>query len=283
MLPCNGERVNCPTLPPPAYGRAAVNTTIGSTKGNAMVSRRKRLAFLGAVGGVVTLGAAVLAGTALAQTPTPGSGTGSTSTAQQQHQAQQDQFLNDLAKNLSIDRSKLDTALKTTETQEVDAAVTAGKLTATQGTQMKQAIANGTAPIGFGFGGPGGPGGPGMHLPPNAQQAAQAALSAALGGETQAQLQADRQAGKTPDQIAQAHGTTVAAVNTAIANAVKPLLDQAVTAGTMTATQETQILDGIKNAKGFALGGHGGPGGPGGPPPAGAPGASPSTTSSPTA
>ncbi|MHB8575341.1 MAG: hypothetical protein ACYDCQ_08415 [Dehalococcoidia bacterium] len=223
---------------------------------------RRKLALLGIAGGVVTLGAALLAGGVFAQTPGSGSSTNATPTAgqaakQQQHQAQRDQFLNDLAKNLGVDRGKLDGALKTTETQEIDAAQTSGKLTQAQADKLKAAVANGNVPFGIGgdFGKRGGP---------DIRQAAMDAVTKALGGETPDQVRADLKAGKTLDQIAQAHNTTVAAVESAVATAVEPLLTQAVAAGTITATQEQQILAGIKNGKGF--GEFGGPGhGQGGP------------------
>lgn len=240
-----------------------------------MAGKKRRLAVIGTAGGVLLGGAALVGGIAMAQTPSPGANPPGTPSAaqQQQRQAQEDQFLNDLAKNLGVDRSKLDGALKATETQEIDAAVQSGKLTQSQGTQIKQAIANGTEPLEFGpFGGPGGPGGFHVQLPANVTQAAQDALSKALGGETQDQVRADLQSGKTPDQIAQAHGTTVQAVNNAVVAAVQPLLDQAVQQGTLTATQEQDVLNGIKNGRGFGLGFHGGPP-PGGPGPRGGNGA----------
>jgi len=226
--------------------------------------KRHKLAVLGATGGIITLGAAVLGGRVMAQTPGAGSGSSTTpSAAQQQHQAQEDQFLNDLARNLGVDRGKLDAALKTTQTQEVDAAVQSGKLTQAQGDQIKQAIASGMPHFGIGGfrGGPRGAGGHGPEIPTNVRQAEQDAVSKALGGETAAQIRADLQSGKTPDQIAQAHNTTVQAVNSAVVAAVQPLLDQAVTAGTITSAQEQALLNGIKNGKGFGGGLRGGPGG----------------------
>lgn len=242
--------------------------------------KRHKLAVLGATGGVITLGAAVLGGTVMAQTHGTGSGSSATpGAAQQQHQAREDQFLNDLARNLGVDRSKLDAALKTTQTQEIDAAVQSGQLTQAQGDQIKQAIASGMPHFGIGGfrGGPGGPGGHGPEIPANVRQAEQDAVSKALGGETAAQIRADLQSGKTPDQIAQAHGTTVQAVNSAVAAAVQPLLDQAVQAGTITATQEQAFLTDIKNGKGFG-GGFRGPGGPGRGGPNGRGAATPSAT-----
>src|SRR5437879_3795592 len=96
--------------------------------------KRHKLAVIGAAGGVITLGAAVLGGTAMAQTGGSGSTPSPTPSAAQpqrqaQRQAEMDTVLNDLAKNLGVDRTKLDAALKTTAKDQVAAAVTSGRLT----------------------------------------------------------------------------------------------------------------------------------------------------------
>src|SRR5205807_4940436 len=53
---------------------------------------------------------------AVAATPAPGSG----ASPNGRHGVTRDQYLNDLANNLGIDRAKLDAALKQTSLQEVD-------------------------------------------------------------------------------------------------------------------------------------------------------------------
>src|SRR5579883_1210110 len=124
----------------------------------AMMSGSRRWAVFGAVAGAIALGAAAIGGIALAQTggsgnspsaqasPTPGAG------AQRKAQMSQrvDQFLNDLATNLHIDRATLNSALQTTADQEIDKAVQSGQLTQAEGDQAKQAIASGQFPIGLG-------------------------------------------------------------------------------------------------------------------------------------
>ncbi len=234
-----------------------------------MVLRQHRLAILGAAGGVIALGAAVLGGKAMAQTP------GSTASptpnaAQQQHRAQADAALNDLAKNLGVDRAKLDSALKQTAKDEVSMAVQAGTLTQSEADKLNQAIDAGTGPLGLNFGGPGGFGGDFGHGAGIGQiTGLQAALDQAFQqtvGETQAQFRQEVQAGKTPDQVFAAHNTTAAAVATAQVNAAKPILDQAVQAKTITQAQATALLSRLQNGPGGrgGRGGHGGPGGPGG-------------------
>jgi len=106
---------------------------------------------LAAIGGVILAGA-LGAGAVMAQTPVPGTATTGTT------------FLSRVAQKLGIDTPTLQNAIKTTQTQDVDAQVAAGKLTQAQADQIKQRIANAPedAPIfggGFGDHGPrhGGP------------------------------------------------------------------------------------------------------------------------------
>ncbi len=237
-----------------------------------MVLKQHRLAILGAAGGVITLGAAVLGGKAMAQTP------GSTASptpnaAQQQHRAQADAALNDLAKNLGVDRAKLDSALKQTAKDEVSMAVQAGTLTQSEADKLNQAIDAGTGPLGLNFGGgPGGDFGHGVGIGQvtGLQDAIDKAFQQTV-GETQAQFRQEVQAGKTPDQVFTAHRTSAAAVAQAEVNAAKPILDQAAQAKTITQAQATALLNRLQNGPGGreGRGGHSGPGGPGG---SGAPG-----------
>jgi hypothetical protein len=84
---------------------------------------------------------------------------------------------------------------------------------------------------------------------PNATNAAaQAVRRAALSAEAQVlgvtlkQLNADFKTGTTVQQLATAKGLTQSQFQTQFQTALKPLLDQLVTAGTVTQTQETQAL-----------------------------------------
>ncbi|MGI8554383.1 MAG: hypothetical protein ACR2PL_26890 [Dehalococcoidia bacterium] len=224
-----------------------------------MIGQRAKMAIIGSVGGAATLGAVVLGGAVFAQTPSsspsPSSSPGITAPAQgnaqkaQTMKASMDDFLNSLAKNLGIDRSKLDGALKTTADQQIDTAVQSGKLTQQQGQQRKDAIANGQIPFGTGgFMGRGHGVGDNADLQP-IFQTAHDTVTKALGGETDAQLRTEIQSGKTFDQIAQEHQTTVQAIETSVVNAIKPQLDALVQQGKLTQTQETDLLSGIQNGK----------------------------------
>jgi len=237
----------------------------------------KRWAVLGAVGGVLALGAVVLGGGVLAQTSGNGLASQAALQAAQQatpqatpaagqntknanRQAERDSFLNSLAQNLGVDRAKLDGALKKTADDQIDAAVKSGKLTQAQADALKQKIAAGQVPFGPGIGrGDGETGGIKGAMGPlmGCIQSVQAAVSKQLGNETADQIRAELRSGKTVDQIAQEHGTTTQALQDTVANTAKPCLDQAVTAGTITAQQEQAILSAISNAKGLGiLGGH---------------------------
>lgn len=234
-----------------------------------MIGKQQKLAVLGAAGGVLTLGAAVLGGVALAQTPGSGSSQSASATpsaAQQQRQAQdqaqRDQYLNDLAKNLGVDRSKVDSALKATAKDEVTRAVQAGTLTQSEADQLNQNIDSGKAPLGLGPGpGLGGDfGGVGIRQLSGLQDAIDKAFQQTV-GETQQQFFQELQDGKTAAQGFQSHNTTAQAVGQAEVNAAKPILDQAVQQQKITQAQETSFLQRLQNGPGF--GGHG-PGGHGG-------------------
>jgi hypothetical protein len=96
-------------------------------------------------------------------------------------------------------------------------------------------------------------------------QAAEAAVSKDLGGETVDQVRQELRSGKTFDQIAQEHNTTVQAIQQDVVTAVTPLLDQARQAGTITQDQENMILQAIQSGKGPGFFGIGGPHGGHGP------------------
>jgi hypothetical protein len=159
--------------------------------------------------------------------------------------------LNDAAKRLGVTPQKLDTALKQALEARVDAAVAAGRITKAQGDQLKQRIESGQAPLFFyggggmrgrhEFGGPGDFGGPGgfRHGGPGDVLGAAASYL----GLTTAQLQEQRMAGKTLEQIAQARKKSVSGLKSAMTGAIKKQLDAAVTAGKLTKDQEQSILE----------------------------------------
>jgi hypothetical protein len=153
--------------------------------------------------------------------------------------------LNDAAKRLGVTPQKLDTALKQALEARIDAAVAAGRITKAQGDAMKQRIESGDTPFFFGGGGPGyghrghGFGGPGFGRRGGADLLGAAAKYLGL---TEAQLQEQRQSGKTLEQIAQARKKSVSGLKGAMTAAIKTQLDAAVKAGKLTKDQETQVL-----------------------------------------
>jgi len=144
--------------------------------------------------------------------------------------------IDDAAKQLGISSSKLSDALKKALNDRVDAAVAEGRITKAEGDALKQRIASSDFPLvgglhrGFGHFGFGG-------------------VEAAAGyiGITEAQLRTELEGGKSLAQVATAHGKSVdGLVNTLFADA-KSKLDDAVSAGRLTTSQETEMLNGLKD------------------------------------
>jgi hypothetical protein len=180
------------------------------------------------VAGVVTVAAVAGGGAAIAAT-TDNSPTATSSA-----------IVSDAANQLGIQSSALTAALKTAEENQIDAQVTAGTLTQAQGDALKAKIEAGTVPLvgfggggpGFGHGGPGGgPGGPLGNLD----------AAATYLGVTSAVLKTDLQGSQTLAQVATAQGKTVDGLVSALVTAAKSDLDAQVTAGNLTAAQETSI------------------------------------------
>jgi hypothetical protein len=238
-----------------------------------MFGKTRRVGIVTGIGVALVLGVAAVGGIAMAQT---GGGTSATPTPSAgprsgQRHAQVNGFLDALSKNLGVDRAKLDSALKTTADQQIDAAVASGQLTQDRATKLKQAVDSGQFPGGLaglaGIAGGPGRGGRAAGMAAGLRACGQAAMTAvqqALGNETPDQLRAELQAGKTFDQIAQEHGTTAQAIGSSVAAAVKPCLDTAVQSGALTSSQETTIVNGIQSGKFPGIFGHvGGRGRPG--------------------
>jgi hypothetical protein len=151
---------------------------------------------------------------------------------------QRQAVINDAAGRLGVTPSALQNAFKGALKDQIEAAVTAGKLTRAQADAIEARIAAGQ---GLGFGGMGGgfrgPGG-GMHgiLGPSL-----AAATTYL-DLTEAQIRTDLQSGKTLAQIATAQGKDPAKLVDALVAAETAQLATAVTDGKLTAAQQTQIL-----------------------------------------
>jgi hypothetical protein len=193
-------------------------------------------------------------------------------------QARSQAIVDDAAGTLGVDPGKLSDALKKALEKQVDAQVTAGKLTKERADAIKARIEDGTLPIfgrgpgGFGkhFGHRGhGPGfGPGFGGPGLAAGVEEIATYL---GVTPEALRTDLRSGKSLADIAKAQGKTVDGLKTAITDAVTKRLDAAVTAGKLTKEQETMILAGLAehlddlvNGVHERHGGFGGGFGPGG-------------------
>jgi hypothetical protein len=176
-------------------------------------------------------------------------------------QARSQAIVDDAAGTLGVDPSKLSAALKQALEKQVDAQVTAGKLTQEQADAIKKRIEDGTQPIfgGPGFGGPGkhfghggpgfrgGPGfghhfGPGFGGPGIAAGVEEVATYLGLKPE---ELRTQLKSGKSLADIATAQGKTVDGLKTAITDAVTKRLDAAVTAGKLTSEQKAKLLEGL--------------------------------------
>ena len=179
-----------------------------------------------------------------------------------------DAVVADAAKQLGIDASKLNAALKQALENRVDVAVAAGRITKAQGDEMKARIAAGDVPL-VGIG----PGGGVRHF---GHHFANLDAAATYLGITEAQLKTSLSDGSTLAEIAQEKGKSVDGLKAALVAAAKADLAQAVTDGRLTETQQTQILadlsDRIDDLVNGELGLHRagpGPGRFGGPPPLG--------------
>jgi hypothetical protein len=224
-----------------------------------------------AVAGVAAV-AIIGAGAVMAQTP--GTGSGKT-------------FLDRVAQKLGIDTPKLQDAVKSARTDQIDEAVKNGDLTQKQADAMKQrmdqAANNGNIPGfgGKGFGGPRGMGpGFGFDL-----KGASDKLAGFL-GITPDQLKTELTAANASlGTVAQAHGKSRDDLKTFIKDTAKSTLDGAVKNGDLTQAREDsalsmldthldQLIDGkVLSGMGKGFRGHHGMG-PGAAPGAGTPGAS---------
>jgi hypothetical protein len=149
-------------------------------------------------------------------------------------------IVNDAAKNLGVEPSKLSAALKKAFEDRIDAAVADGRLTKEQGQELKQRIESGELPLlggpAFGFRHPGGPHGF-MH-----------GLDAAASylGLTEAQLRTRLESGKSLADVAKAQDKSVAGLKDAMLEDAKTKLDAAVKAGRLTSAEEQRILSGLE-------------------------------------
>jgi hypothetical protein len=220
--------------------------------------RLRRRAAIGVVG------LAALGGSGAAVAASQGSST----TPQAQTQA----IADDAAGQLGVTTAQLTAAIKQAMTDQIEAQVTAGKLTKAQAAQIEARLAKDDAPL-FALGG--GPGGPGKHGHERGA-GGHVSLDAAATyiGITAAELRTQLESGKTLAAVATANGKTADGLKAALTTAATKELDAAVSAGRLTQAQEDKILAGLPARLDHEInethtgGPRGGPGGPGGPPPA---------------
>jgi len=183
-----------------------------------MAMRRKVIAGAAAALAVGGAGAGVAA-TKLADSPS----------------AESKAIVNDAAKSLGVEPSKLEAALKKAMEERIDAAIVAGRLTKAQGEELKQRIESGDFPL---FGPPAF--GPGFGMPHPFFHGLDAA--AAYLGLTDEQLEGRLNSGKTLAQIAKAEGKSVDGLKAAMLKDAKAKLDAAVKAGKLTKADEQKVL-----------------------------------------
>jgi hypothetical protein len=176
----------------------------------------------------------------------------------------------DAAGQLGVSTAALTAAIKQAMVDQVEAQVTAGKLTKAQATQIEARINQAGAPL-FAFGGgPGGPRGDGHRGGPGGGPMSLDAAATYI-GVTSSALRTQLDAGKTLATIATDNGKTVDGLKAALTAAAKQDLDAAVSAGQMTQAQEDSALAALPARLDHELNEvhTGGPGhGPDGPPPA---------------
>ena len=156
-------------------------------------------------------------------------------------------FLARVAGHLGISTQKLEDATKAAAIDQVEADLTAGRITKAQADEMKARINAGGVPLFFGgphrFGDRGhrGPGGFGFHRGGH--------LSAAADylGLTVPQLLQKLSAGKSLADVANAQGKSVDGLKEAMVADAKKHLDEAVKDGMLTEAQATRILNELKS------------------------------------
>ncbi len=148
-------------------------------------------------------------------------------------------YVNDLAQRLGVTPTALSTAIKAADSDRINAAVAAGRLTQAQATKLEQRIAQSSSAqfpgggLRRGFG----PGRRGRGLLDVSSAASQYL------GITEATLRSDLAAGESLDAIANATASkSPAGLKAAIVAAETSRLGAAVTAGTITSQQESRRL-----------------------------------------
>lgn len=210
---------------------------------------------------IAAVGLAVLAGA--------GGAVAATQNGSTNRSSEEQAYLNDLAGKLGVTPSALSAAIKATDSDQIDAALAAGRLSTAQADALKARLQASSSPLpglglGLGLGGHrfGGPAAAGGFAD---------GLSAAVGylGISEQTLRSDLRSGQSLDTIAAGiAGKSADGLKAAIIAAETARLDTAVSDGTITSAQEQQRLSALSSrldgllAQSFS--GRGGPGGPAG-------------------
>lgn len=180
--------------------------------------------------------------------------------------AEESQAVVDAAANdLGVTPAKLSTALKAALVDRVDAKLKAGTITEAEATALKARInSDSFALFGGGLGGPrGGPGG--LRGGGFGHRGGDLTAATAYLGLTEAELRADLQSGKSLADVANAtDGKSVDGLVAALVTAEQASLAKAVTAGELTAAQQTEILANLEQRITDMVNGVRPTGGPGG-------------------
>lgn len=144
--------------------------------------------------------------------------------------------VNDAAKQLGVEPSKLSAALLKAYEDRIDAAVADGTVTKAQGDALKQRLESDGLPL---VAPPLGPREFGFrdHGPPGLPAAAKYL------GLSDSQLESKLESGKTLAQVAKDEGKSVDGLVAALKADLKQKLDQAVSDGRLTSAQEQRFLD----------------------------------------
>jgi hypothetical protein len=164
-----------------------------------------------------------------------GAGVAATKLAANSPSEESKAIVNDAAKNLGIEPSKLNAALKKAYEDRIDAAVAAGRLTKAQGDELKQRIESGDIPL---------LGPPGFGHRPGGPQLFYHDLDGAASylGLTEQQLHNQLESGKTLAEVAKAQDKSVDGLKEAMVKEPKAKLDAAVKAGRLSSAEEQRIL-----------------------------------------
>jgi hypothetical protein len=156
-------------------------------------------------------------------------------------------FLDSVAQHLGISSKKLNDAVKAASIDQVNAALKGGRITKAQADELKARIESGDAhlfgaPL-FGFGRVG----PDFHGGLHHFFGDKLSSAASYLGLTEAELRAKLAAGQSLAEVAKAQGKSVDGLKSAILDAAKKNLDQAVSDGTLTKAQASELLDRLKS------------------------------------